>query len=101
MKSSHIALANKLLEIQAADQKGHYNNRTFFTYQALAMAISCGYSAGIRIDSNEPEWPVAFIELPTGQISYHLEQHSTPWDSHTTEQKKLRILEYIANVQVE
>ncbi len=53
--------------------------------------------AGIRFDPEEPDWPVAFIELPTGQISYHLEPHDIAWDKHTTEEKQIRILNYVAN----
>ena len=90
-------LAQKLLEVHYHDLKGYYNNRNLFTYEAIALALRCGYEAGIRIDPNEPEWPVAFIELPSGQISYHLEQHPNPWDEHATEQKRLRILQFIAD----
>lgn len=99
MNNINIKLSNKLLEIQREDQHERYKNRAFFLYEALALAISCGFKAGIRIDPKEPEWPVAFIELPTGQISYHLEQHDQPWDNHTTEQKMLRILQFIADQQ--
>ena len=103
-------LAKKLLEIQLQDQEAtsaknsanvqavHYENRAFFVYEAIALALQSGYKAGFRIDPKEPEWPVAFIELPTGQISYHLAQHNAAWDGHTTEQKRLRLLEFVANV---
>lgn len=91
-------LVKKLLQIQHQDQKSQYNNRNLFVYEAVALAIRCGYMAGIRLDPKEPEWPVAFIELPTGQISWHLPQHGKPWDGHTTEQKRLAILEFVADV---
>ena len=106
--SVKINLANKLMQIDyqdlAATKSGkeiHYSNRALYTYEAIALALQCGYEAGIRLDPAEPEWPAAFIELPTGQISYHLKQHSVAWDQHTTEQKRLRILEFVATVSVE
>lgn len=101
MTNSEKLLAKKLIEVQYHDQKEYYANRNLFTYEAIALALRCGYKAGIRIDPAEPEWPVAFIELPSGQISYHLEQHPTAWDNHTTEQKRLRILEFIASASEE
>lgn len=99
MSDTQLKLANKLLEVQREDQHERYKNRAYFLYQALSLAISCGFDAGIRIDPKEPDWPVVFIELPTGQISYHIEQHQQTWDNHTTEQKRLRILQYIADQQ--
>ena len=96
-------IVNKLIEIEYQDEKAeetqrpiYYQNRNLFTYELIAMALRHGYKAGIRIDPTEPEWPIAFIELPTGQISYHLKQHDVVWDDHTTEQKRLRILSFIA-----
>jgi hypothetical protein len=91
-------LVSALLEIQYADQMTRYERRNWFTYEAIALALRCGYKAGIRIDPQEPEWPVAFIELPTGQITYHLEQHGQPWDNHTTEEKQLRILRFVSEI---
>ncbi len=62
--------------------------------KALALAWMCDYEAGIRIDPKEPEWPVAFIGLPTGQVSWHMPQYKTPYDGHTTEEKYRRIEEF-------
>lgn len=107
MDTTRIQLARKLIEVKYQDglasetgNEVHYSNRTLFVYEAMALARRCGLSAGIRIDPAEPEWPVAFIELPTGQISYHLEQHGSAWDNHTTYEKNLRILEWITLVAV-
>lgn len=103
--NTKTALVSKLLEIQYQDQLAeesknpvHYSNRNLFVYEAIPLALRCGYKAGIRIDPSEPEWPVAFIDLPTGQISYHLEQFKDGWDGHTTEQKRLRLFAFIAAV---
>lgn len=66
--------------------------------KALALAWMCDYEAGIRVDPKEPEWPVAFIGLPTGQVSWHMPQYRTPYDGHTTEEKYRRIAEFAKSV---
>lgn len=82
-------LKDLLVMIQHYDKK--YERRNAIVLEALAMAVSLRIPAGIRIDPNEPEWPVVFIELPTGQVSWHLPQHPTPYDGHTTEEKYRRV----------
>jgi hypothetical protein len=83
-----------LIMIRELDQLKHYDRRNQFIYEAVFMAIVCGLSAGFRFDPKEPEWPVAFIELPTGQVSWHVPQHTRVWDGHTTEQKYKRLKEF-------
>ena len=83
-----------LTEIKTADTD--YGKRYGLILQAVIEAHKLGYAAGFRIDASEPEWPVAFIELPTGQVSWHLPQHEIPWDGHTTEAKYERIDKYVA-----
>ena len=55
----------------------------------------------------EPEWRnVVFIELPDGQVSWHIHERelpwfaglprgTLPWDGHTTDEKYARIYEYV------
>lgn len=75
----------------------NYEVRYRLILEALAVARKHGYAAGIRIDPAEPEWPVAFIELPVvGQISWHLPQHPVEWDGHDTEEKWRRIEAFAA-----
>lgn len=71
-----------------------YDARYGLVLKALTLANMCGYEAGIRIDPKEPEWPMAFIGLPTGQVSWHLPQYKTPYDGHATEEKYSRIAEF-------
>jgi hypothetical protein len=69
--------------------------------QAMAkMAVKLGYNAGIKHD---PEWPIIYIELPTGQVSWHiprkeliveLPEYSGVWDNHDLDEKRKRIEEY-------
>lgn len=86
-------LRNLLAEISANDE--NYAVRNTLVFEAVAVAARCGLAAGFRIDPNEPAWPVAFIELPTGQVSWHTPEHSTPWDGHTTEEKYQRVQAWI------
>lgn len=88
-------LISLLKLIQTTDEAKDYRSRNLFIYSALAAASWLGYSLGIRIDSKESEWPVAYIELPTGQVSWHLPQHYKEWDGHTTREKYKRIQEFV------
>lgn len=70
-----------------------------------------GHLVGIRAHEGTEEWDnewrhVLFIDLPTGQISWHLHDselvnfpnvpiYGGKWDGHTTEEKHKRMLVYI------
>lgn len=74
----------------------NYDYRYYLVFRAIDLALQCGYLAGIRIDPEQPEWPVAFIEITDenhepAQISWHIPQHIRAWDEHTTEEKFARI----------
>ncbi len=67
-----------------------------------------------RHQEDDPNWEddwrnVVFIQLPTGQLSWHihdselpwfagLSRDSRPWDGHTTEQKYQRLLDFVMDV---
>jgi hypothetical protein len=36
---------------------------------AAVMAVKLGYRVGVKDD---PEWPILYIDLPTGQVFWHL-----------------------------
>jgi hypothetical protein len=74
-----------------------YGKRNDAVIEALHHALAYGYKAGIRFDPAEPEWPVVFIELAQGQVSWHITQHGQVWDGHTTEEKYKRLHEYLKN----
>lgn len=76
-----------------------YDARNVLVLQALGTAAATGIPAGIRLDVSEPEWPVVYFELPTGQVSWHLPEHQCEWDGHTTEQKHRRVLAYVEAIQ--
>lgn len=86
-------LANHLHNLVKYDKQ--YDVRYGLVISAFYKAWALGYKVGIRFDANEPEWPVIFIELPTGQISYHMPPHHCVWDGHTSEEKLARIREFL------
>lgn len=85
-------LQTTLRKIVVADQD--YNNRNPLVAQAVALALLLGMPAGYRVDRDDPEWPVAFIQLPTGQVSWHTPQFAKAWDGHSTTEKFDRIARY-------
>lgn len=89
-------LAALLASIEVNEEK--YAIRYKLVLHAVAVAAALGYEAGFRIDPQEPDWPVAFIELPTGQVSWHLPRHGREWDGHTTAMKYDRCREFCKQV---
>lgn len=87
------ALKRMLAAIQAADRE--YDRRYGLVLDAVAEAHRTGLLAGFRCDTDEQAWPVAFIELPSGQVSWHLPQHPRPWDGHSAEEKYARIERFL------
>lgn len=93
------SLASLFRQIKEADT--NYQVRNPLIYQAVAIAQQLGFEVGFRIDSKELGWPVTYIELPTGQVSWHLPQHVNDWDGHTTEEKYARTDAYVDQVSKE
>lgn len=86
-------LTQMLAAIVEADQD--YPARYLLVLTAVPLALCLGYPVGIRIDPDASQWPVIYIELPTGQVSWHMPQHESEWDGHTTEEKHARIAAFI------
>jgi hypothetical protein len=71
--------------------------------QALAkLAMDQGLNVGIRQDK---EWLILYIDLPTGQVSWHIPaseligefpEYNGKWDGHDLDQKRDRIKKFIA-----
>lgn len=98
LENARLADLNKVLADTLAKIKIHdadYAVRYGLVLTAVALAHSAGYRAGFRLDPKEPQWPVAYIELPTGQVSWHMPEHVEPWDEHTTEQKYARVDDFV------
>jgi hypothetical protein len=88
-------LAELLDQIYVCEKlDGNYDLRNKLVMIAAAHALNLGMQAGVRIDPKEPIFPVVFIQLPTGQVSWHVAQHAKEWDGHDTEEKYRRCDEY-------
>lgn len=80
---------------------GDHTQRNEAVQVAVTEAYINGIPSGYAYDNQpDPEFDgfriVAYIELPgVGQVSWHLPEHSTPWDGHTTEEKYDRIRRFI------
>jgi hypothetical protein len=93
IKNALIKLKKTLVLIRMHNTD--YETRYTLILQAVFLARLVGLQTGFRIDLDNSEWPVAFIELPTGQVSWHMPQHPVVWDGHTAEEKYERIKEFI------
>lgn len=91
-------LASELIAIRLLDHVKAYDERNKAIIKAVWLALMAGLAAGFRFDAVEPDWPVAYIELPTGQATWHIAQHLTAWDGHTTEQKYERVKQFVDSV---
>lgn len=80
---------------QIAEHDTDYDARYRLVFRALVLALAEDLKAGVRIDPAEPGWPVVYIELPTGQVSWHMPEHQTAWDGHDTDEKYRRVREYV------
>ena len=94
LQGDESELASLLRGIYAAEQVEEYPIRNQQVYQALGLAAKLGYPVGIKLDEDEPDWPVIYLELPTGQVSWHLPMYPGTWDGHDTKEKYARCRAY-------
>ena len=76
------------------------------TVQALAkLAQQLGMKVGLHQDPDLPGWPVLMIDLPTGQVGYHLPENEVVgewpvyeknWDGHSLAEKRERVARFLA-----
>lgn len=80
------------------------SNDLYHERAQLVAALSKLFPASIEDDPSDPEWPVAYIDLPTGQVSWHIapddmylfshlpqSQGLRVWDEHDTPEKYRRL----------
>ncbi|MFI6134038.1 hypothetical protein [Micromonospora sp. NPDC051141] len=68
-----------------------YARRNALIWTALALAQEAGVPAGVGHDPTDPRPVVVYLELPTGQVSWHLPAHPAAWDGHSTTAKYERV----------
>ncbi len=81
-----------------------YVDRNLLAQLVAALARKAGLHVGIAEDGTEPAWPVIYIDLPTGQVSWHISQdelviqlstYTQKWDGHSVEEKRERIRQFL------
>lgn len=84
-----------------------YLDRNLCVQVMARMARQLGYNAGIRENG---DWPILYIDLPTGQVSWHIPkadiagispEYHKEWDGHDVECKRKRLVEFIKNEEGE
>lgn len=98
------------LKTMEARKDGAYSERNKCVVLITQMALAMGMTAGIgRHPEEDADWEddwmnIIFIDLPAGQISWHIHDSELPlfsflpeytgkWDGHDTEEKYRRVLE--------
>ena len=78
-----------------------YLDRNMAVQVLAKMANQLGYNIGIKDD---PEWPILYIDLPTGQVSWHIpknelievfQEYSGKCDGHTLKDKRKRLIDFM------
>jgi len=82
---------------------GHERAIALHALAALAVVLQYPMSLGYDSKQPDPRWQtLLFIELPTGQVSWHIHKDDLPlfdslpqnqiiWDGHTREERDTRI----------
>jgi Phosphoribosyl-ATP pyrophosphohydrolase len=79
-----------------------YAVRNRLIQRLVGVAMDAGWDWGydaheVIVGGIRQSWPVVFIELPTGQVSWHLAPYTGKYDGHTTEEKYRRCAAFTAD----
>ena len=90
-------------ETQSSTLNDAYFDRNQAALGFARLASEAGYNYGV--DSlQDPEWPILYIDLPTGQVSWHIPAkeltgkwptYNKKWDGHTLKEKRERLSKFI------
>ena len=78
-----------------------YLDRNLCVQLMARMAQKLGYNVGVKENG---DWPILYINLPTGQVSWHIPkadiagispEYHKEWDGHDVEIKRMRLIEFI------
>lgn len=84
-----------------------YTERTHLV-ALLAQIYPSGWD---YTDPEYPDWPIVYIDLPTGQVSWHISpedwwvcaniprRHGAIWDGHSTDEKYGRIRQLMLDLE--
>jgi len=92
-------LATKEAECERliAEKNGAYSERN-----KLVAALAKFFPGGVLLDEIDDEWFIVYLDLPTGQVSWHFNMseaglvegmrvYRDKWDGHSTEEKYARL----------
>lgn len=94
------------MSCQSNSKDDAYFDRNQAVMALAKLAMLQGYKAGLRIDPNEPDWPVLMIDLPSGQVGWHLPkneligtwpEYDQAWDGHNLNEKRQRLARFLAD----
>ena len=78
-----------------------YFDRSQAAMALARLASARGFVIGVK---PAPDWPILFIDLPTGQVSWHIPagelvgnwpEYAGEWDGHGLAAKRQRIADFI------
>ncbi len=91
-------------ENQSSTLNDAYYDRNQAVMVMAKLARQQGMKVGLRFDPDVPGWPVLMIDLPTGQVGYHLPKdevcgnwpdYDQDWDGHSLVDKRERIVDFL------
>ena len=95
-------------EEDAVFQSSTLDDAYFDRNQAATALARCAIRLGFRVGvKSDPEWPILFIDLPAGQVSWHLPaaeligewaEYAGEWDGHDLATKRDRVARFIAEI---
>lgn len=88
-------LATMLAGVLRSQESGDYGARNQLVYSALACAAMDGCECGIRFNEDDHEWPIIYIVLPSGEVSWTVQQFAPKADGHTKEENSARIRKFV------
>jgi len=94
MQSQLEDLKETLQKIELNDT--NYPLRNVLILEAIYLAAALGYKSGVRLDVEDPNWPVFVIDLPTGQVAWHLPAVAVAYDGHSIKDKYERCRKFIS-----
>ena len=83
-----------------------YKDRNLLVQLCGKLAAICDLNMGVKFGK---EWSVLYIELPSGQVSWHIPkidiikkfpEYNKEWDGHDIENKRMRLIEFILSKKV-
>lgn len=79
----------------APDAEARYTTRNALIQHLMGAVLEAGWPCGydtheVIVKGIRQTWPVAFVELPTGQVSWHIAPYTGRYDGHTTRDKYAR-----------